>query len=183
VAITPDGTRAYVTNPDSNSVSVIDTATNSVVATIAVGGFGVAITPDGTRAYVAGGGFNTVAVIDTTTNSVVATIPVGQNPPPGGNPFGVAITPDGARAYVTNQDSGALQMEPNTVSVIDTATNTVVADIFVGVYVFPSGIAITPAPQAPKSKEECKHGGYLKFGPPAGPFKNQGQCVSYVEHH
>jgi len=109
VAITPDGTRAYVTNPDSNSVSVIDTATNSVVATIAVGGFGVAITPDGTRAYVAGGGFNTVAVIDTTTNSVVATIPVGQNPPPGGNPFGVAITPDGARAYVTNQDSGALR--------------------------------------------------------------------------
>ena len=80
------------------------------------------------------------------------------------------------RAYVINEFS-------NTVSVIDTATNTVVADIFVGVYVFPSGIAITPAPQAPKSKEECKHGGYLKFGPPAGPFKNQGQCVSYVKHH
>jgi uncharacterized repeat protein (TIGR03803 family) len=39
------------------------------------------------------------------------------------------------------------------------------------------------SPQAPKSKEECEHGGYLKFGPPAGPFKNQGQCVSYVEHH
>jgi uncharacterized repeat protein (TIGR03803 family) len=38
-------------------------------------------------------------------------------------------------------------------------------------------------PQAPKSKEECEHGGYLKFGPPAGPFKNQGQCVRYVEHH
>ena len=48
-------TRAYVTNDSgSNSVSVIDTATNTVVATIAVGQFpfGVAITPDGTRAYV-----------------------------------------------------------------------------------------------------------------------------------
>jgi YVTN family beta-propeller protein len=46
-------TNAYVTNA-SGTVSVIDTATNSVVATILVGIFpsGVAITPDGTRAYV-----------------------------------------------------------------------------------------------------------------------------------
>src|SRR5437870_480462 len=43
-------TRAYVTNSISNSVSVIDTATNTVVATIPVGfePVGVAITPDGT---------------------------------------------------------------------------------------------------------------------------------------
>jgi YVTN family beta-propeller protein len=69
----------------------------------------------------------------------------------------------------------------STVSVIDTATNTVVATIPVGVR--PFGVAIMPAPQAPTSIEQCKHGGYLKFGPPAGPFKTQGQCVSYVEHH
>ena len=78
------------------------------------------------------------------------------------------------RAYVTNVFS-------NTVSVIDTATNTVVATIPVGI--LPEGVAITPAPQAPTSAEQCKHGGYLKFGPPVGPFKNQGQCISYVEHH
>jgi YVTN family beta-propeller protein len=87
--------------------------------------------------------------------------------------FWVAIMPDGTRAYVTNVNS-------NTVSVIGTATNTVVTTIPVGLA--PFGVAITPAPQAPKSKEDCKHGGYQKFGPPAGPFKNQGQCVSYVEH-
>ena len=69
----------------------------------------------------------------------------------------------------------------NTVSVIDTGASTVVATIPVGV--FPEEVAITPVPQGPKSKEECKHGGYLKFGAPAGPFKNQGLCVSYVEHH
>src|SRR5256886_13710269 len=47
-------TRAYVTNESSNTVSVIDTATNTVVATIPVGAVpaAVAITPDGTRAYV-----------------------------------------------------------------------------------------------------------------------------------
>ena len=123
------------------------------------------------RATIAGiswnAGDNTVLVIDTATNTVVATIAVGQTP------FGVAITPDGTRAYVAEANSF-------TVSVIDTATNTVVASIAVGL--FPEGVAITPVPQVPKSKEECKHGGYLKFGPPAGPFKNQGQCVSYVEH-
>jgi YVTN family beta-propeller protein len=130
--------------------------------------FGVAITPDGTRAYVTINFPNTVSVIDTATNTVVATIPVGVGP------IGVAITPDGTRVYVTNDDS-------NTVSVIDTATNTVVETIPVGVR--PVAVAITPAPQTPTSKEHCKHDGYLKFGPPAGPFKNQGQCVSYVEHH
>jgi len=37
VAVSPDGTRVYVTNNKDNSVSVIDTATNLVTATIPVG--------------------------------------------------------------------------------------------------------------------------------------------------
>src|SRR3989304_24158 len=85
---------AYVTNSGTTTVSVIDTATNTVVATVAVGTnpLGVAITPDGARAYVtnSGGGANSVSVIDTATNTVVATVGVGSSP------FGVAITPDGA---------------------------------------------------------------------------------------
>jgi YVTN family beta-propeller protein len=111
---------------------------------------------------------NVVSVIDIATNAVIATIPVGAGP------IGIAITPDGTRAYVTNEDS-------NTVSVIDTATNTVVATITVGVH--PVAVAITPAPRNPTSKEHCKNDGYLMFGPPAGPFKNQGRCISYVNHH
>ncbi|MGI8570506.1 MAG: hypothetical protein ACR2KT_16375 [Methylocella sp.] len=38
VAITPDGKHAYVANLFSNNVSVIDTASNTVAATVAVGG-------------------------------------------------------------------------------------------------------------------------------------------------
>ena len=85
-------TRAYVTNT-SGSVSVIDTAANTVVATIPVGVFpsGVAITPDATRAYVANI-INSISVIDTATNAVVATIPSGQFP------TGLAITPDGSES-------------------------------------------------------------------------------------
>lgn len=52
-----------------------------------------------------------------------------------GIPFAIAITPDGLRAYVTNQG-------PDTVSVIDTANNTIVATLPVGTN--PTGIAITP---------------------------------------
>jgi DNA-binding beta-propeller fold protein YncE len=53
---------AYVANSGFNTVSVINTATNTVVATIPVffntenAAFGVAVTPDGTRAYVTGFG-------------------------------------------------------------------------------------------------------------------------------
>jgi YVTN family beta-propeller protein len=80
---------AYVANFENNSVSVIATATNTVVATVPVGSnpVGVAITPDGTHAYVANNFSNTVSVIATATNTVVASVPVGTRP------LGVAITP------------------------------------------------------------------------------------------
>ncbi len=92
---------AYITDEFSNTVSVIDTATNMVVgAPIAVGSLpiGVAVAPDGARVYVANSGSNTVSVISTTTNppSVVATVPVGAEP------LGVAVTPDGAHVYTAN---------------------------------------------------------------------------------
>jgi YVTN family beta-propeller protein len=62
---------AYVANSGDNTVSVINTATNTVVATIPVGPaganpFGVAFTPDGTLAYVTNGS-NNVSVIATAT--------------------------------------------------------------------------------------------------------------------
>ena len=37
VAVTPDGTKAYMANSFSNTVSIIDTATNNVTATVPVG--------------------------------------------------------------------------------------------------------------------------------------------------
>ena len=131
VAITPDGTRTYVTNEFADSVSVIDTTTNTVTATAAAGvtPAGVAITPDGTRAYVVNRQSNSVSVIATATNSITGSVAVGSGP------LWVAITPDGTRAYVTNEAS-------NSVSAIDTATNTVTATVTVGS--FPVKVAITP---------------------------------------
>jgi YVTN family beta-propeller protein len=107
---------AYVANANSNSVSVIDSATNTLVATIPVGIFpdGIAITPDGAFAYVTNGNSHNVSVIATATNTVVDTIAVGDEP------SRVAITPDGAFAWVTVS---------NAVWVIEVATNTVVGGI------------------------------------------------------
>jgi YVTN family beta-propeller protein len=73
---------AYITNASSNTVSVIDTASNTVIATVAVGVApqGVAVHPDGSRVYVANSSSNTISVIDTATNTVVGTVPVGMQP-------------------------------------------------------------------------------------------------------
>lgn len=36
----------------------------------------------------------------------------------------------------------------------------------------------------PTAKDQCKHGGYVNYTDANGnPFKNQGQCVAYVNHH
>jgi YVTN family beta-propeller protein len=129
------GPFAYVTNaaaPRQNTVSVIETATNTtVVPTIPVGlqPLRVAITPDGAFVYVTNRSGGSVSVIATATNTVVTTVPVGSGP------NGVAITPNGAFAYVANQGG--------TVSVIATASNTVVATVNLGA-VQPLRVAITP---------------------------------------
>ena len=85
--------KLYVTNFGvQGSVSVIDTATNTVLgAPIAVGSgpYGTAITPDGRKVYVVNSGDNTVSVIDTATNTVIAAPPVGHRP----TAFGVFIQP------------------------------------------------------------------------------------------
>ncbi len=125
---------AYITNMSGNNVSVIDTATNTVVATVAVGvtPLGVAVSPDGSFVYVTNSGSSTVpgvSVIATGTNTVVATVSVGSGPE------GVAVSPDGSRVYVANVFS-------NTVSVIATGTNTVVATVPVGSG--PAGVAVSP---------------------------------------
>ena len=82
VAVDPTGTKIYVANDGSSTVSIIDTTTNNV--TVIVNGlnypYGVAVNPTGTKVYVANSGNNSVSVIDTATNTVTATAPVGDNP-------------------------------------------------------------------------------------------------------
>ncbi len=133
---------AYLANLMSDSVSVIDTATNVVTATIPVGH-----NPDGivTNAY---GGLvcvtnylsNDVSLINPYTNTVVATVAVGAGP------VGVARAPGGdlpstdpdyplpeAFAYVANKNG-------HSVSVVEVGTAHVTATI--GVDPSPDGVAV-----------------------------------------
>ncbi len=62
---------AYVANSGSDSVTPIDTATNTADPAIAVGDYpiAVAITPDGKTAYVVNYSSNSVTPIDTATDT------------------------------------------------------------------------------------------------------------------
>ena len=76
------GTMVYVANLGSNTVSIIDTDTKTVVATVNVGKspYGVAVTPGWNGVYVTNDKDNTVSVIDVDTNKVKATVSVGDLP-------------------------------------------------------------------------------------------------------
>jgi YVTN family beta-propeller protein len=96
VAINPAGSRVYVANRGDNTVSVIDTGTNTVTgAPIPVGGqpFGIDVHPKGTYVYVANSFDNTVSVISAATNLVVATVPVGTTPRAIGRFIGPVTSP------------------------------------------------------------------------------------------
>jgi YVTN family beta-propeller protein len=67
VAFAPDSRHAYVVNDGSNTVSVIDTATNQVTANVQVGQdpTSVFVAPDGKHAYVTNISSNDVSVLKT----------------------------------------------------------------------------------------------------------------------
>jgi YVTN family beta-propeller protein len=139
------GPLAYVTNQNSDSVTVIDTSTNTTVGTaitLPTGSrpAGLAVTPDGKFVYVANQGSPTlkgsVSVIATSTNTVATTISLCDCST-GPSAIGVAITPDGLHAYVTDKGLQA-------VHVIDTSTNTRTKSITATTIVSPFSIAITP---------------------------------------
>jgi YVTN family beta-propeller protein len=144
VAVSPDGTRIYVANTVSGTVSVLaadrtNTAYGTGVTTIQVGTepYGIALTPSGRKLYVANARSNSVSVIDTTTNLVTKTITdVGIEP------RGIAITNSGGAdsaetVYVTQflalpapgKQDGSDDAKTGRVTVISAATDTVTATV------------------------------------------------------
>ncbi|MDB5007180.1 MAG: beta-propeller fold lactonase family protein [Mucilaginibacter sp.] len=132
ITVTPvPSALAYIASYNGNSVSVVNTATNSIVSKIAVGTnpIGVAISPDGSLVYITNQGAGSVSVINALTNAVAATIPVGDYP------SGISVSPDGKTVYVANGGS-------NTISVINTATNMVTATL--SGFSEPGGVTVSP---------------------------------------
>jgi YVTN family beta-propeller protein len=140
-AISADGSKVYVSNwggrvpgpgdvtdgmnpvvvdprtgiPATGTVSVVDTASNTVIKSIDTGlhPTGMALSPSGDRLYVTCANSDTVSAIDTVTDQVVQTLRVGvlgpdRTPVLGSSPNAVAVSPDGATLYVANASQNAV---------------------------------------------------------------------------
>src|SRR5215472_6432671 len=103
LALSKDQKTLYVVNGNSDTISVIDTTTNTVVKTISLSRPGdkykgadpnsAALSPDEKTLYVTLGYENAVAVVDLASGKVRGRIPTGWYPP------SVSVSRDGARLY------------------------------------------------------------------------------------
>jgi DNA-binding beta-propeller fold protein YncE len=144
LAANPDGTRLYVASSCSATscialggvVSVVDTASHAVVATINEplpahltdsfhGLHGIAVTVDGREVYVSAGNGGFIFAIDTATNTVAGPPIMLGDPAAGfGNPTHLVVSPDGTRVYAADDGEDVF------VWVISTVTNTVADSIW-----------------------------------------------------
>jgi YVTN family beta-propeller protein len=136
IGFLPDGSRAYVSNEASGTVSVIVPSSREVRRVIALPDgarpMGITVAPNGTRVYLSTGRGRTMIVIDPVTDSVIAAVHVGRRP------WGIGLTRDGRKLYTANGPG-------NDVTVIETETMRVLRTIPVGSG--PWGIALGRKPE------------------------------------
>jgi YVTN family beta-propeller protein len=120
-----------VVNPDSNTLSIVDTATAAVLAEIAAGvdPRAVAVAPDGARAFIVNQGSDELTVLDILTGAVVAQVPLVDRP------VGAALSPAGRLLAVA--ELGADQIRFLDAEQLVTLSVQSVADR-------PHGLAFTP---------------------------------------
>lgn len=124
IASTPDGKQVWMTLKDTGRTMVFDAKPPfAVIKSLDTGAItnhvNFAWTKRGTYAYVTVGGLNQVKVFRTEDFAMIATIQVGRLP------HGIWPSGDGSRMYVGLENGDALQ-------VIDTSSNTIVAEIPIG---------------------------------------------------
>lgn len=136
VVVSPDGSKAYVTNwditnPNGRAVQVIDTATLTKLQQINVGlaPHGISFSHDGKLIYVTNYFSDSVSMLNAADNTEIVRILLAPDVNPVRSskyqPLQVALTPDDKFVYVTCYAS-------EEVRVIDTAAKNVVATVRVG---------------------------------------------------
>jgi YVTN family beta-propeller protein len=146
----PGAYRIYVTNENSGDVSVIDSATNTVIATVPVGKRprGIHASPDGKTIYVALSGSpiappgvdesklpppdkkaDGIGVFDVAQNKLVKVISSGSDPEE------FSLSKDGSLLYISNEDTAGT-------TIVDPAKGEVIATLKVGEE--PEGVETSP---------------------------------------
>jgi YVTN family beta-propeller protein len=184
---TAAGELAYVTNEDSQELSVIDTRSDSVVATIPVGTRprGVRVSKDGKTVYVALSGSpkcpptmsdeeceklkadkskDGIAVVDVAARRVTRVLPGGSDPET------FDISRDGSTLFVSNEDAG-------TASIVDIASGKIRSTVKVGKE--PEGVRLQPDPQRDSAGHQDRQGDWPGRGgeAPAGPGIHARRCA------
>lgn len=155
--------RAFVTNEDSDDISVIDTSTADVLTTIPVGKRprGARISPDGSRLFVALSGSpksppgtdeselppadrtaDGIGVVDVDRLTLIGTLPSGRDPET------FDLTPDGRWMVISNEETAEA-------TVVDVAEGRVLRTIGTGVE--PEGVAIRPDGAVAYVTSEAEH--------------------------
>lgn len=129
--VVPDGSRLYIARAEVDSVSVMETQMNTMVATVAVQDSPVCCVASnsGLYVYVLNAGSGTVSVVRTSDNAVLDTIHAGYHP------NSLALLPDDSLLYVGHADSSL-------VTVYRTDNDSCVARV--ALQGIPSGIAVRP---------------------------------------
>ncbi|TVT60232.1 hypothetical protein FNH05_04830 [Amycolatopsis rhizosphaerae] len=133
LAYSPDHRELAVVSIGSDTVDIVDTATNKVLSHTDVGrsaheGW---FTADSTQFWVADRGRNTVTIVDAVHGGVITTVDVGDNPSK------VVMSPDGKLAYVNH-------FTVPEITVIDVASRRVVGRITGLADSLASDLAISP---------------------------------------
>ena len=177
-AISADGATLYVTNWASDTVSVIDTATNKVLASLAVGDNpnDLLLTPDG-RLFVACAQDNSVWVIDTATRMARERINTALTPRAleGSTPNALAYDATAKMLFVANADNNSVAV----VRVAEKGESEVMGFIPAGWY--PSALALSPDKKKLFVGNSKGLGGYSNVTGPNSPLRKAGMPADSVK--
>jgi YVTN family beta-propeller protein len=132
-ALSPDGSRLYVSNEDAATASVLEPNTGTLVAAVPVGTEpeGVGVSPDGKLVFVTGETSNNITALNAVDGKVLFHIAVDKRP------RDMGFLPDGSRLYVSAEVGG-------TVSVVDVAKRRRIAVIPFPEGSRPMGVRVAP---------------------------------------
>ncbi len=122
IAISPDGKEVWAASRLDGKISVISTATDTIVASFFSRGKSpkrMEFTPDGSQVWVTNSGSSQTTVFDAHSRELIESLTTSKDP------SGVSISPDGRRAYITNSAA-------NVLTFVDVATRKILSTMPIG---------------------------------------------------